>query len=156
MRIAVVSDNEERFQPGNRVFLRSDTQSREYTIESFEWHNGRNAFISLDGINDRTAAEAVAGSALYITKDDAEQSRDILGEDEFYFYDLAGADAYLNGVLFGTVDDLIEGGSGVLLSIKDGSGKEFLIPFVGEMVGTERLLAERRIDLMPVEGLFDI
>ena len=156
MRIAVVSDNEERFAPGNRVFLRSDTQSREHTIESFEWHNGRNAFISLDGISDRTAAEAVAGSSLYITKEDAEQSRDILGEDEFYFYDLVGAEAYLNGVLFGTVEDLIEGGSGVLLSIKDDKGKEFLIPFVGEMVGTERLLTERRIDLMPVDGLFDI
>lgn len=156
LRIAVVSDNEERFQPGSRVFLRSDTQSREYLIRSFEWHNGRNAFVELEGINDRTAAEAVAGSGLYITKDDAEKSRDLLGEDEFYYYDLTGADAYVEDKLFGKVTDVTEGGSGVLLMVKDGRGKEFLVPFVAEMVGTDRLLADRRIDLMPVDGLFDI
>jgi len=152
LKIAVITDVESRFSEGNRVFLGKGGVFKEYTIRYCERHKGRVAIAELDGIDDRAAAEAVAGSDIFITRDDAEKGRSELSDDEFYFYDLIGVEVYRDGTLFGSVSDVIEGGAGHILKIVGSDKSEYLLPFVEEMVDTSRV-KERRIDITPVEGL---
>ncbi|MGL4369986.1 MAG: ribosome maturation factor RimM [Spirochaetota bacterium] len=155
LKISVVTDKEERFSPGSRVYILRNGMYTEYCVESFEWHKGRIALCSFEGVNDRNGSEALACAEIFITQEEAEKSRGLLGEREFYYYDLIGSDVYKDGKAFGKVDAIVEGGAGCILSIKNGDGKEFLVPFVDEMVSTTRLMTEKIIDITPVDGLLD-
>ena len=41
LKIAVVTDKEERFAAGNRIHVLLNDKSSVYTVESFEWQIGR-------------------------------------------------------------------------------------------------------------------
>jgi 16S rRNA processing protein RimM len=154
VRVAVTTDVDSRFTPGNRVFVDKDGIRREMIVESFSIHKGRLALVTFEGVASIEAAELFAGSEIYISKEVAESSRGDLSDDEFFYFDIIGASAYNNGALFGSVEDIIEGGSGHILVLKDADGRECLLPFVDEMVDTSRV-QEKRIDISPPEGLFD-
>jgi 16S rRNA processing protein RimM len=150
------TDINERFAPGSTIYLKS--QGKEYKpvhVREFSVQKERRCLVLLDKIGDRNSAEALKGSELFITRQRAEESRtDILESDEFYYYDLAGCRVFLNGLLFGKVVSIREGGAGELLEIEDEKGHRHLVPFVEAMVDTERI-REGRLDIHPVEGLLD-
>lgn len=156
LKVAVVTDKEERFESGSRVFVLNNGRYTPYTVGSFEWHKGRIALLTLDGVDSREDSEALTGAEIFITQEDAEKSRSILNEGEFYYYDLIGAEAFIDGNVFGRIDAIVEGGSGCILSIINSEGREFLVPFVEEMVMTDKLASDKRVDIEPIDGLLDI
>ena len=80
-----------------------------------------------EGINDRNAAEALRGTKLFVPRQALPDPDD---EDEFYYSDLEGLDAFQSdGVLVGVVKRVVNHGAGDLLEIVDGSGKLHLVPF---------------------------
>lgn len=154
VRVAVTTDLDSRFTPGNGVFVDRDGLRREMIVESFSIHKGRLALVTFEGVASIEAAESLIGSEIFIPKEVAESSRGDLSADEFFYFDIIGVSAYRNGALFGSVEDIIEGGAGHILVIKDAEGRECLLPFVDEMVDTS-LVQKGRIDIMPPDGLFD-
>jgi len=154
LRIAVISDNPERFRVGNSVYIGFNGLYDSYTVRGFQPLKRRSALLSLKEVSDRNQAEALSGVSLFITKDDAERTRDELDGDSFYYYDIIGCDVYLDNNLFAKVTDIMQG-AGDILVIKDREGRELLVPFVESMTDTSRV-GEGRIDISPVEGLFDI
>ena len=75
-----------------------------------------------------------------------------LDEDEYFLHDLVGlvlVDS--EGKTRGTVEEVYEGGSGVLLSVR-GPGGVFEVPFAAAIC-TEIDLAEKRIMVALPEGL---
>ncbi len=155
LKISVISDNSDRFDEDNELFILENGEYRQYTAADLQPVKGRTALLQLKEVTDRNQAEALKGAEIFITKEQAEQTRDILEEGCFYYFDLIGCSAFMDGRLFAQVSDILEAGSGQILVLKDEKGKEFLLPFTESMVDTSGI-REKRIDISPAEGLFDI
>jgi 16S rRNA processing protein RimM len=154
LKVLIISDVEDRFAPGSGVYLEVKGSYVRHVVEECAGHKGRVALVKLEGLSGRDEAEALKGREIYIDKSTASGTRDSLEDGSFYYYELLECAAYLEGKEFGRVVDIIEAGSGNILVIRDPAGKEYMVPFVETMVDT-KALAQNRIDIFPVEGLFD-
>ncbi|WP_067888976.1 ribosome maturation factor RimM [Nocardia vaccinii] len=153
-----------RFAPGAvlKGRLPRATTVREYTIESAREHSGR-LLVRVQGVADRSEADALRGMILLVGTDDLPPSQD---PDEFYDHELEGLSVRLaDGTVVGTVDEVLHSAAGELLSVRAaasfddveasaGPGREILIPFVAAIVSTV-LVAEGLIVIDPPEGLLD-
>ncbi|WP_037081424.1 ribosome maturation factor RimM [Neorhizobium vignae] len=98
-------------------------------FEILEIREAKNiAIVRFRGINDRNAAEALAGLELFIERDNLPD--DELEEDEFYYADLEGLEAVdEEGKSYGTVSAVYDFGAGDLLELKGPGRRPALIPF---------------------------
>lgn len=98
-------------------------------FEILEIREAKNvAIVRFRGINDRNAAEALAGLELFIDRDNLPD--DELEEDEFYYADLEGLEAVdEEGKSYGTVSAVYDFGAGDLLELKGPGRRPALIPF---------------------------
>jgi 16S rRNA processing protein RimM len=88
--------------------------------------SGKTAVARLEGITDRTAAEALRGSLVEVDRSELPP----LEEGEYYHADLIGLPATnISGDVLGTVVAVENYGAGDLLEIQDATGKRSLIPF---------------------------
>ena len=154
LRIAVVSDIADRFIPGTALFLKFGGEYREYKSVEFIELVSKASLLKLEGIEDRDEALSLNGIEIYIDRTVAEKTRDSLGEDVYYYYDLIGCKAYWNNDLFAEVTDIMQAGDGCILILSNTEGKQFLIPFTESMVDTGNI-GSKRIDINPVDGLFE-
>lgn len=97
--------------------------------------NGNSAVAQLEGIGDRSAAEAIRGSLLEVERSELP----LLEEGEYYHADLLGLAAVDNsGNAIGSVVAVENYGAGDLLEIESEDGKRLLIPFrdgIADVVG---------------------
>ena len=110
--------------------------------------------LRLEGIVDRTAAEALVGQHLLVPAAD----RPTLQPGEFHLLDLVGLQVRLlqdPEAPIGTVTDLIHGGNDLLEVELSEGGRRRLIPFV-EAIVPEVNLAEGWLGLTPPPGLLDL
>lgn len=120
--------------------------------------------IRLEGVDDRSAAEALVGHELMVPA--AERPK--LAAGEFHLLDLIGLEVRLltsdqpsSGSAIGRVLDLVHAGNDLLeveLSAGDGPGqppRRLLIPFVNAIVPRVEL-AEGWIGITPPPGLLDL
>ena len=88
---------------------------------------GKKILIKLDNIDDRTSAESLKESDIYIQRSDLPQ----LSEDTYYWEDLLGFNVFnQNNIKIGNVDSFIETGSNDVLIVKTPKNKNILIPFI--------------------------
>jgi len=146
-------DPDIRFAPGSSLRgrpSRGGPESR-YVIESSREHSGR-LLVRLDGITDRTAADALRG-ILFIV--DSEQLPPIEDPEEFYDHQLEGLQVVTTtGAAVGSVDEVLHTAAGELLSVRTEKG-EVLVPFVSAIV-TSVSLADQTIEIDPPEGLLEL
>jgi 16S rRNA processing protein RimM len=91
------------------------------------WDAGKAAVARLEGVNDRSAAEALRGSLIEIDR----EALPPLEEGEYYHADLIGTPAEdAAGQPVGTVVAVENYGAGDLLEIATEDGKRSLIPFL--------------------------
>jgi 16S rRNA processing protein RimM len=154
LRLDVFTDFIERFAPGSKLYLKIGNSFKPFLSTEFVGKS-KNLLIKLENIDDRDAALSLKGAEIYITRSEAEKTRDQLGSDSFYFYDLIGCSVFLDNDIFGKVVDLMGSGENTILVINNDKGKEFLIPFNNSMVDTKHIF-NGRIDISPVEGLFEL
>jgi 16S rRNA processing protein RimM len=118
---------------------------------TFEFQSARatakGVVARLVGIADRTAAEALRGTELFIDRDKLPQA----GEDEFYHADLIGLAAVdPDGNPIGTIVTVQNFGAGDLLEIRlTGSGRTELVPFTEATVPAIDLATRRAIVVLP-------
>ena len=114
---------------------------------------GKSLFVvRFEGIDNRSAAEALVGQELLVSTDD----RPELAEGQFHLLDLVGLEARLkaDGPSIGTLSDLISGGND-LLEVTTTDGRKLLIPFV-EAIVPEVQLKEGWLLLTPPPGLLEL
>ena len=118
------------FDPGRQIRLRSTGGTvTTCTVKDVKPH--KNVIrIAFEEVGDRTAAEALAGSELMI-------SRTELPEPEggtWYWCDLIGLGVYgIDGTYLGQVENLFETGSNDVLVVTQGK-REILIPVTASIV----------------------
>lgn len=111
---------------------------RDYRLLDGKVH-GQTLLASLEGVGDRTAAEALMGLDVAVLRQEMPEAE----EDEYYWDDLVGLDVVnLAGEILGRVAGLLETGANDVLQVRDGD-RERLIPFVEAVVKEVDLEAGR-------------
>jgi 16S rRNA processing protein RimM len=149
--VKVASDSDfrsERFQVGNVCYLKINGQMFPIKIDSHRTHKGLD-LITFNNINNINDVLPYLQKEIYVESTSLSE----LNEDEYYYHELIGLDAYLeSGEKIGSIADLEEVPQGVLLVLKKTDNKEVLIPFVKEFV-QEVDIENRKIIITPIEGL---
>ncbi|HXG99388.1 MAG TPA: ribosome maturation factor RimM [Sphingomicrobium sp.] len=99
---------------------------------------GKTAIARLDGVTDRTAAEALRGSLVEVDR----SALPALGEGEYYHADLIGLPCVDGaGSLLGIVSAIENFGAGDLIEIALPTGKKVMVPFRDPIavLGTDRI-----------------
>lgn len=139
---------ERRFAPGSTLVA----GDRTVVVAAARNHSGR-LLLRLEGVADRTAAEALQGTVLEVDVDPA----DLPDEDDAYYdHQLVGLRVHDHaGTDLGEVVDVVHLPEQDLLSIDLDDGREgVLVPFVEALVpGVD--LAAGHVTLADVPGLLD-
>lgn len=144
-------DPGERFAVGTVLRGRAPKGAgeKDYTVTAVRPHAGR-LLVSLQGITDRDAGDALRGTLFLIDADDVDSGDD---PDEFYDHELIGLPVVTVGdEPVGDVADVLHLPGGELLAVKTPAGDEVLIPFVSAIVPT---VTREGIVVDPPEGLLD-
>ena len=121
------------------------------TVAGTRWHQSR-LLVTFEEVGDRNRAESVRGLLLAVDVDPAESPED---PEEFYDHQLVGlAVVTTAGVGVGAVAEVLHGPGQDLLSVRDESGTERLVPFVTALV-PEVDLAGRRLVVRDLPGLLE-
>ena len=155
LRVNPASDFPERFTAPGPRWLRSRKggEPTEIQLKKGRQLPGKSLFVvRFEGIDNRSAAEALVGQELLVAGDD----RPEMAEGEFHLLDLMGLEARLtaDGPAIGTVSDLISGGND-LLEITTTDDRKLLIPFVEAIVPKVKLEAGWLL-LTPPPGLLEL
>lgn len=125
LRVVPYLKESEAYESLNHLILESEGRRETRAVRSCRLH-GRFLILELEGVEDRTAAEALAGTRLYVERSQLRE----LEEGEFYKEDLLGAAvSTVSGRDLGRVTDFIDTGSNDVLVVKGGQ-EEHLIPLV--------------------------
>ncbi len=137
---------ERRFVPG-AVF---STRRGDLTLVVAKWH-GRRLLGKFEGAEDRSAAESLQGSGLWVDVSPDERPDD---PEEFYDHQLVGLVAEdEHGATLGSVTEVLHLPSQDVLVLRR-DGRDVLIPFVSALVPVVDL-AGRRVVIIPQPGLLD-
>jgi 16S rRNA processing protein RimM len=84
--------------------------------------------IRFRGVNDRTEAEKLNGTELYVERDNLDD--DDLEEDEYFYADLEGLEALdADGNSYGVISAIFDFGAGDILELSQNGKRAQLIPF---------------------------
>ena len=135
VRVALSSDNPERFLPGATLHARpgrtgvAGSRVREQVLLTIGSVRGDDGFpiVAFEEIPNRDKAEAFSGYVLEVSGDDLPE----LEEDVFYPFDLIGLEARdPSGSVLGRVTDVLDSRAHTILVIVLPAGGEALVPFV--------------------------
>lgn len=130
--------------------LTDETGARSFTLVDLRPIKGGIA-ARVEGIQDRTAAEALKGTQLYVARDALPDSEG----DEFYHTDLLGMRVVtVNGEEFGRVLAVHDFGAGDVLEIERMDGPPLVVPFTRDTV-PEIDTDKGHLVLIPPPGLLN-
>lgn len=148
-------DPETRFAPGavlSTEAARGSGVPTALTVSSARSHRGI-WLIGFEGIPDRSGAESLRGTQLFIDAEDGLPEDD---DEGYYESELVGLDAVaLDGSALGTITGLQTGAAQDLLVVELAAGGEALVPFV-EAIVPEVDLERGRVVLDPPPGLLEL
>jgi 16S rRNA processing protein RimM len=127
----------------------TDGEGRSFTIESLRVIKGSVLAARLSGVADRTAAEKLKGTELFVDKALLPPA----GENEWYYDDLVGLKAETpDGEVIGDIAAVQNYGAGDLLEIRSRGSKEtLLIPFTETTVPKVDVAGGRVVVVLPDE-----
>ena len=148
-------DPEARFPDGAVLVTRAAAGSgvpRQLTVRSTRVHRGI-WLIGFEEVPDRTGAESLRGTQLFVDAADVESGDD---DDGWYEDELVGLSVVTpDGAVVGEVTGLETRAVQDLIVVRLAGGGEALVPFVEQIV-PEVDLAAGRLVVDPPPGLFDL
>jgi len=127
-------------------------ERRRLALEGHWFHAGR-VVLKFEGYDTPEAAAGLAGFELAVPEDEAVE----LEEGEFYDWQLVGCRVETeDGAALGEVTEVFHyGGGAPVLAIRDGHGREHLVPFA-ETICVEVNVAAKLIRVDAPEGLIEL
>ena len=147
------TDSPSRFEELSAVTLVSpdETQTRAMAIEGVRVH-GERALVKFAGIDAPEDVQLLQNWTIEIPEEDARE----LEEDEYFLHDLIGLTLIDGeGRERGVIEDIAEGGGGILFRVKRANGKTYELPFAADLCTEIDLNAKRMVVNLP-EGLDDL
>jgi 16S rRNA processing protein RimM len=147
--VDATTDDPQRLAAGATVLLAPPRGSVEPRRILGARPHGRRLLLLIEGVADRTAAEALRGGRLCVRESDLPG----LPNGSVWVHELPGMLVVTEaGEEVGAVADVLEAGAGRLVLTVRGARGEALVPFVEEFVrGVDR--AARTVTIRPIEGL---
>ena len=151
VRVIRITDFEERFAPGSTLWIRDKNGNLvEAEVQSHRKHKNFD-LVQFKGWNNINDVEHLKGSMLLVSKEDLEE----LKEGEYYYFQIIGLDVYTNDDMYiGKVKEILSPGANDVWVVKSDRGKEYLIPYINDVVKNVDIEG-RRLVIEPMEGLLD-
>ena len=131
------------------LYLQLGKEVSEHTLARLHEHKPGLLILTLQGVDDREAAEELRGAEVYIRASEAAP----LAEDEYFIHQLVGLTALTpEGQTIGKVREIIETGAGEVLVIARPSQPDALVPMVRQFI-TSLDLPAGQVVITPIEGL---
>ena len=148
VKIKPFTDDINRFDKLKKVYIKNKDGKKEYQIQEVKYHKNM-VLMKLEGIDTPEQADLLRQSYLLVNRDDEEP----LEEGVYYIVDLIGLEVYTDeGVLLGNVDDIFNTGSNDIYVVKDGKGKQILLPGIPDVLKNVDL-EKGRITVHLIPGL---
>ena len=148
VKIKPFTDDINRFDKLKKVYIKNKDGKKEYQIQEVKYHKNM-VLMKLEGIDTPEQADLLRQSYLLVNRDDEEP----LEEGVYYIVDLIGLEVYTDeDVLLGNVDDIFNTGSNDIYVVKDGKGKQILLPGIPEVLKNVDL-EKGRITVHLIPGL---
>ncbi len=140
IKVRPLTDFPERFDPGALVWL----DGYAIAVRSSRWQ-GRLVYLKLEGVDDRTAAEALRGKELQMP-----EAAPLEEDGVFYQHDIIGLSVHdLTGKILGEVSEILATGANDVYVVRGELG-ELLLPAVEDVVKEIDSAGGRMIvDLLP-------
>ncbi len=104
---------------------------RRLEIDAMRHTKGDTIVVRFKGVSDRSAAEVLADSKLFISRDALPATK----SDEFYHADLVGLRAQDHeGRVIGEISAIHNFGAGDVMEIRHGDGSSLILPFTKDFV----------------------
>ena len=130
VKIKPFTDDINRFDKLKKVYIKNKDGKKEYQIQEVKYRKNM-VLMKLEGIDTVEQADLLRQSYLLVNRDDEEP----LEEGVYYIVDLIGLEVYTDeGVLLGNVDDIFNTGSNDIYVVKDGKGKQILLPGIPDVI----------------------
>jgi 16S rRNA processing protein RimM len=141
-----LSQIESRFDPGSRLL--AGPEHRPLTVAAARAHRSR-LLVTFDQIPDRTAAEAVAGSYLFVPAEAVPAAP----EGQYWPHQLVGCRVETNrGRALGEIREVVHGAANDLWVARTENGAETLIPALKDVVRSVDVEAGR-VEVEEIPGL---
>jgi 16S rRNA processing protein RimM len=152
VKVAVLSDDPERFEKMNTVMIGTEIVKEEFTILSVKYFKG-DAILKFKNVDSVEDAEKIRGKYLLIEEKDALK----LPEGSYYIFELIGCSVYdVGGTFLGKIVEVLATGSNdVYLVKKAGEEGQILIPALKNVVRSVSV-AEKKIVVELPEGLDEL
>ena len=148
VKIKPFTDDINRFDKLKKVYIKNKDGKKEYQIQEVKYHKNM-VLMKLEGVDTPEQADLLRQSYLLVNRDDEEP----LEEGVYYIVDLIGLEVYTDeDVLLGNVDDIFNTGSNDIYVVKDGKGKQILLPGIPEALKNVDL-EKGRITVHLIPGL---
>ena len=134
VKVFSYAESSARYQSGMLLFLKDSHGNRFDRTVNWAKPHSKTILLSLDGIQDRSQAEALIGSELFIEKAGLEE----LDAGSYYWDDLLGLAVYgVNGEYLGELSAIIPTGSNDVYVVRQSTPEaktEVLIPALESVV----------------------
>lgn len=131
------------------LYLQLAGQQSAYQLARLHEHKPGLLIMTLQGVSDRNAADALRGAEIYIREADAAP----LDTDEYFIHQLIGLKALTpDGQPIGTVREVLTTGAGEVLVIARPDQPDALVPMVRDFIASLDLAAGQVV-INPIEGL---
>ena len=141
-------DDISRFDNLKKVHIKSKKNDEELQIEEVKYQKNM-VLVKFKGIETVENAEKLRNSFVEIDRADAIP----LEEGQYFIADLLGLDVFLDtGEKLGVLEDIYNTGSSDIYVVKNELGKQFLLPYIDEVI-KQINLEEGKIIVHIIEGL---
>ena len=136
-----------------RVFLGEGECKREVKILRGSVMQGRFLLLSLEGVEDMNAADALRNTVLYAAREDFR-----LAEGQYFISDAIGLPVLdtregREGKVLGVVEDILPNAASDIYTVKTPNGDEVLVPAIPVFI--KEVVPGECVRMAPIDGMFE-
>lgn len=150
IKVYSYAETADRFEKLEKIFVGTENENKMYLITNVRY-KGDMVILTLDGVADRNASEALKGLMVFMDEDDLEE----LPEGVYYIKDLIGMKVISDtGEELGILKNINTGTPQRIYEVARSGKADILIPGVDEFI-LDTDLQNKVITVKVIEGLYE-